>query len=124
MSFGNTRAENFEDSIKTARNTERLSDARRTVEDFRCSLEKIELVMNAMWDIMQEHGVTADELNGRIKTLVESGNGPKNHYQSEMMPCPKCGKTIQESSIKPMTGRCVFCGENVFFYPFVKSDDN
>lgn len=116
-----TNSADIENTFVTTRNTERLMDAKRNMEDLKCSLTKCETVINAMWEVLQAHGISADELNAKIKEIVESDSMFKG-YQNSMMPCPKCGKTIQESGTKPMTGRCLFCGEDVFFYPYVNND--
>ncbi len=109
------------ESLANSRNAERLSTTNRNMDDLKSQIAKLETVVNAMWEIMQEQGVDASVLNAKIDEIMQRKKVRKE-YGNPKKPCPKCGRTIQESGKTPMRGRCVFCGEEVIFYPFANDD--
>ena len=83
-------------------------------------VKKIEIILQAMWELMQENGVTTEQLHAKIDELVlDPEKKVKPAYENiRIIKCPKCGKSIQESKTTPMVGSCMFCGEKVVFYPY------
>ena len=83
-------------------------------------VKKIEIILQAMWELMQENGVTIDQLNAKINELIlDPDKKTKPAYENaHIVSCPRCGKAIQESKTSPMLGRCMFCGEKIVFYPY------
>ena len=111
------------DAFASTRNAERISNTNRSVDDVKSELVKMKMLINAMWEIIQEQGVSSEVLNRKLDEILEREKQKKTYARYPMKPCPKCGKTIQESSKTPMRGRCLFCGEEVVFYPFAKEGD-
>ncbi len=108
-------------ALENSRNSERLASTGKKIADVGSDITKMKMIINAMWEIMQEQGVDAGVLNNKIDEIL-AREKKKISYGNPKKPCPKCGRTIQESSSTPMRGRCVFCGEEVVFYPFANYD--
>ena len=108
-------------ALENSRNSERLVNTGKKIADVGSDIAKMKMILNAMWEIMQEQGVDAGVLNNKIDGIL-ARERKKTSYGNPRKPCPNCGRTIQESSSTPMRGRCVFCGEEVVFYPFADYD--
>ena len=91
-----------------------------SIIDIQGRLKKLEVITQALWEVVQEHGITTEELYARIDDLVLDPNKKiKPAYENaNIISCPRCGKAIQESKTTPMLGRCMFCGEKIVFYPY------
>lgn len=107
--------------LQSSRNAQKLQDANKSIDELKSEITKLEMMVRAMFDIMKEQGVTTDQINGRIKELLDDKIS-KGFFSSDSIPCPKCGKTVRESPGTPMMGRCMFCGTTAVFYPFVDED--
>ena len=111
----------MEDIMSASRNAERLDRTNINIDELKCDIARLEFTVQALCKVLMERGVTADDINKKIEEAIN--NKPKNTYQKSMKPCPGCGRTIQESGKTPMYGRCLFCGEEVRFYPHIEADD-
>ena len=109
----------YNEGFKNMRAQERAAETGRDLKGVRSQLLKLAIIQQAMWNIMTEQGVTVDRLNHEIDEVLKSGY--KFSYQDAAKACPRCGKNVRESEQTPMSGRCMFCGTTVTFYPF---DDN
>jgi len=110
----------MEDMMSAARNSERLDRTNSSIGELKCDIMRLEITVKALCKVLMEKGVTAAEINAKIEEVIDSK--PKNNYQKNMKPCPGCGRTIQESGKTPMLGRCLFCGEEVRFYPYIEDE--
>ncbi|MBO4461008.1 MAG: hypothetical protein J5778_10205 [Clostridiales bacterium] len=107
--------------LQNARNAQKLQDAGRNIDELKSEITKLEMMVRAMFDIMKEQGVTTDQINNRIKVLLDDKIA-KGFTHTDSIPCPRCGKTVRESPGTPMMGRCMFCGATAVFYPFIDED--
>jgi len=103
-------------SLENARAIERMKESKRQVDELNTSIARLDMIVCAMWEIMQEKGVDVEELHAKIDDIIMRRK--QNIYSTVHAECPKCGKPIQESTKTPMLGRCVYCGELVTFYPY------
>ena len=92
-------------------------------------MQRMEYIVCAMWEALKESGVSQDILYDKIdQILAEPGKYFRKSYEPLIINCPKCGKAIQESRKTPLRGKCMFCGQEVTFYPFTDivafKDDN
>jgi hypothetical protein len=62
-------------------------------------VDRLLVVVEAMWDLLKQHGHTDDELQGRIEDLIEA------RTVRTAIPCPSCGSRV--SADLP---RCQICG--------------
>lgn len=99
-----------------------LDQTQEMASDLQGKVKKIEVIIQAMWELMQENGITTEQLHAKIDELVlDPEKKVKPAYENiRIIKCPKCGKSIQEAKATPMLGRCMFCGEKVVFYPFTQ----
>lgn len=118
--YNEANYQNIASQFEISRNAERIASANNSMDEIRCELAKLELILQAMWKVMEEQGVEPSAINAKIDEIME--NRPKNNYQKKLKPCPKCGKNVQESLKTPLVGRCLFCGEVVKFYPYLDED--
>ena len=73
----------------------------------------------AMWEALKASGISEDVLYDKIDTvLADPSKFFRKSYEPLIVNCPKCGKAIQESRKTPLKGKCMFCGQEVTFYPY------
>lgn len=103
-------------SLESARAVERMKESKRQVDELGTSIARLDMIVCAMWELMQENGISQEALHEKIDDLIR--NRQASVYRYSIIDCPKCGKPIQESNKTPMLGRCVYCGQTVTFYPY------
>ena len=70
-------------------------------------LEKLGLVCQAMWSLIQERtGLTEHDLLDRVTELDLKDGVLDGKYTKPPVDCPKCGAKMSRKF-----GRCLFCGE-------------
>ena len=75
------------------------------IGDLNDRIDRMLLVMDALWDLLKEQGYTDEQLMERIKEL-DSADGTLDGKRSpNPVACPKC-----KSMIAPGRETCVFCG--------------
>lgn len=84
-------------------------------------ISKLEVVQRAYFELLQEKGISEEDLNRKIDEIVSRDT--KGRYGGRKKACPKCGKTVQESNSNPFKAHCVMCGETVMFYPYEPDQD-
>ena len=96
------------------------------INDLQGRVKKLEIITQAMWEVVQDTGVPIEKLYAKIDELVlDPGRKVKPAYENiHIVNCPRCGKAIQESKATPMLGRCMFCGEKIVFYPYSENTAN
>ncbi|SCW30277.1 hypothetical protein SAMN02910456_00404 [Ruminococcaceae bacterium YRB3002] len=102
--------------LEADRAISKMKDNKRQMDELGTSIARLDMIVCAMWELMQENGITTDALHAKIDDLILRRK--QNIYSTVHTTCPKCGKPIQESTKTPMLGRCVYCGELVTFYPY------
>ena len=90
-------------------------DTGESIEELRAEVDRLLLITEALWKLVQEkHELDDKELLRRI-TVIDMADGKldSRKAKSPPKPCPKCGRALAKS--RP---RCMFCGEPVVFDPF------
>jgi hypothetical protein len=85
------------------------------VEELKADVERLLLITEALWKIVQEkHGLEDKELLKQI-TLLDLADGKLDARKQRTPPklCPKCQRALSKRRPK-----CMFCGEPVMFDPF------
>lgn len=93
----------------------RAREASDQIEELKADIERLLLVTEALWKIVQEkHGLEDKELLRRI-TMIDLEDGTLNARKgkSAPKPCPKCNRALPKRRPK-----CMFCGEPVVYDPF------
>ena len=92
------------------------------IADIQSKVNRLEIVVNALWEVLKENDIGEDRLKAKIDEIIKTGvKGKRPSYEPVIVRCPRCGKAIQESRNTPLVGRCMYCGEQVVFYPFSDS---
>ena len=69
-------------------------------------IDRMLLVMDAMWDLLKEQGFTDEQLAERIRQLDHSDGVVDGRRTPEPVPCRACGSMIPVDR-----STCVICGE-------------
>lgn len=69
-------------------------------------IDRMLLVIDAMWDLLKEQGFTDEQLAARIKAFDEADGIADGQRRKAPVACTACG-----SMIPPDRESCVFCGE-------------
>ena len=104
-------------NLENARAVEKMNESKRRVDELNTSIARLDMIVCAMWELMQENGISQEALYSKIDNIILRRKA--NIYRRNIIECPKCHKPIQESNKTPMLGRCVYCGETVTFYPYM-----
>jgi len=96
--------------------SEKVADQARAIEDVQLTVEKLRITVSAMWDLMQEQGITKPQLYAKIDDVIKKDL--EDPYSLDFRICPKCNRKITEQSKTPFRGTCLFCGTQMMFYPF------
>jgi hypothetical protein len=93
----------------------RPRDPSDQVAELKADVERLLLVTEALWKIVQEkHGLEDKELLRQI-TMLDMTDGKLDARKPKSAPrlCPKCNRALGKR--KP---KCMFCGEPVRYDPF------
>jgi hypothetical protein len=71
-------------------------------------VDRMLLVMEAMWSLMRENGLTDDDLAARIRELDESDGTVDGKRTPQPVRCGSC-----DSMVPPGRPTCTFCGAPV-----------
>ena len=71
-------------------------------------LDRMTLVMEAMWSLMVEQGLTEDQLTARIEGLDMADGAMDGRKVSAASECPECGAMVGRGA-----GHCQFCGHEI-----------
>jgi hypothetical protein len=85
------------------------------VAELKADVERLLLITEALWKLVQEkHGLEDQELLRQI-TMLDLTDGKLNARKEKSPPklCPKCQRALGKR--KP---KCMFCGEPVRYDPF------
>ena len=78
------------------------------VLDIQDRLDRMTLVMEAMWSLMVEHGLSNEDLTKRIEELDASDGAIDGRKVPTAAECPKCGAMVGRGA-----GHCQFCGHEM-----------
>jgi len=72
------------------------------IADLDDRIDRLGIVVAAMWSLLEEAGYTDEALQAKIEELS------KPLEELQMLPCPDCGATV-----RPGAGTCQICGAAV-----------
>ena len=78
-------------------------------------VNRMDIMVAAMWELMLEKGFTREELNAKLDKVKEQRM--TLDPQLTRVVCPVCGKLIKETQAKPFEGKCIYCGHVMTIYP-------
>ncbi len=78
------------------------------IEDLNERIDRMLLIMQAMWALMEEQGLTEDELLAKIDELDRSDGSADGIARGVPSECSDCG-----SKVAPGLPRCQICGSEV-----------
>ncbi len=79
------------------------------IEDLNERIDSMALVLRAMWALMEESGVTTEQLVAKIEELdLLDGHEDGAMAQRAPIDCPSC-----DSKVAPGLSACQFCGAAV-----------
>ena len=89
-----------------------LSDKQNDLDSYSV---KVEMVASVLWECLSEMGVTQEELDLKMKEIMDRGwtINPPALYKL----CPKCGRKVYDYSEKEFEATCAYCGQTVNIYP-------
>lgn len=67
----------------------------RDIARLEIRMDRLARICRAMWDMLQERGLSEDDLAARIRTLEDAPGEP----------CPSCGRILNRRD-----RRCLYCG--------------
>lgn len=76
--------------------------------DMNDRLDRLVLVVEAMWSLLEESGYTKEQLAGRIAEMDRRDGAEDGRATPTRLKCPSCGSVVMEG-----TGRCQICGTAV-----------
>lgn len=71
-------------------------------------IDRLTLVIQAMWSLLEEQGMTPEQLQARVLELDESDGQIDGKVTSAAKTCPECG-----AKVSPGVGKCQFCGHEM-----------
>jgi hypothetical protein len=80
----------------------------RDIADMNDRIDRLLLVVDAMWSMLQERGYTDEDLAARIRAIDEHDGSADGARKPRPRPCPHC-----ESMVEPGRKTCAFCGAEV-----------
>jgi hypothetical protein len=74
-------------------------------QEFDERLDRMLLVIQAMWDLLKDHGYTDEQLLEKIKEIDLADGVEDGHRTTAPIKCSKCGSAVARNLAK-----CQFCG--------------
>ncbi|NNC39874.1 MAG: hypothetical protein HKN95_04190 [Acidimicrobiia bacterium] len=71
-------------------------------------LDRLVIVVEAMWSLLEESGHTREQLEERILAMDAADGATDGRVQRGKLRCPGCDSVVLEGS-----GRCQICGREV-----------
>lgn len=79
-----------------------------------------ETLIQTMWTLLQEQGVTKEQL---IETMKRTHEVRKEKADNTVdHACPKCGKNMQISVTTPYLAKCMYCTTEITIDPYERFD--
>jgi hypothetical protein len=78
------------------------------VDDVNDRLDRLVIVVEAMWSLLEESGHTKEQLDERIAAMDAADGATDGRVQRQKLRCPTCDSVVVEG-----TGRCQICGAEV-----------
>ena len=68
-------------------------------------IDRLTLVIQAMWSLLEEQGLTQEQLEARLLELDASDGRVDGRLTLDPQTCPECGAKVNRG-----LGKCQFCG--------------
>jgi hypothetical protein len=78
------------------------------VYDLHDRIDRLVLVVAAMWSLLEEQGLTEEQLAARVKELDEADGKADGKFTKAPVTCPKC-----QAKVSAGLPACQFCGTSV-----------
>ena len=78
------------------------------IEDINERLDSMAMIMRAMWSLLEEQGLTTDQLLAKMEELDLMDGVEDGQMKRGAVDCPSC-----DSKVAPGLSRCQFCGAEV-----------
>jgi hypothetical protein len=78
------------------------------VEDLNERIDEMALVIRGMWALLEEQGLTNDQLLAKLEELDHSDGTPDGRVKKEPAACPSC-----EAKVPAGLAACQYCGTAV-----------
>lgn len=75
------------------------------VADVEARLDRLVLVVEALWSLLAESGYTNEQLAERIRSLDTADGAADGRLAPRPVPCRSCGAMVE-----PARATCAFCG--------------
>lgn len=75
------------------------------VYDLNDRIDRVLMVMEAMWSLLEESGYTREQLAARIEEIDAADGRTDGRSTPSATPCPKCGAALSAGAPS-----CQFCG--------------
>ncbi len=120
---GYVRKEDIDRISAESRAVEKAAEANRGIVELRSDILRLNIMVQAMLEIMMEQGVDTSLINAKIDEIVDRP-GTFAPHKKDSKPCPKCGRIILDNGNTPLVGTCLYCGTVVMFPPYVKTGED
>ena len=98
--------------------TRAANQAQTEVEALREDVEKLYMVTEALFRLMQNHhGYTQEDLVAKVQEIdMEDGRlDGRRRSDNEVRPCPQCGRPMRTSR-----SQCYYCGATLEYDPLAR----
>ena len=75
------------------------------IEDLNERIDAMAMMMRGMWALLEEQGMTAEQLMAKLEELDNADGVADGKMQSSPVPCRSC-----DSKIPPGLTKCQYCG--------------
>lgn len=78
------------------------------IEDLNERIDRLAMIIRALWALLEEQGLTADQLTAKIEELDMGDGELDGQVRHQPVDCPKC-----DSKVAPGLKMCQYCGAEV-----------
>ncbi len=78
------------------------------IEDLNERIDKLLMIVRAMWALLEAQGMTADQLKAKIEEIDLLDGVADGQVRSQVVECPSC-----QSKVAPGLRNCQLCGTQV-----------
>jgi hypothetical protein len=78
------------------------------IEDLNERIDKLLMIVRGMWALMEEQGMTAEQLMAKIDEIDVQDGTDDGQVRSQVVECPSC-----QSKVAPNLRNCQLCGTEV-----------
>lgn len=78
------------------------------IEDLDERVDKLFMIMRAVWALLEEQGYTADELSAKLEEIDVEDGVADGQVRAPLVDCPSC-----QSKVAPGLRNCQLCGTEV-----------